>query len=317
MSCIAESDQAQIRGCVVVANNTGHNQQVNSQDAATSLFTMVPALPARIDCVHYVFDDQRIDIIVKESMETSDSRLKVRIKPYYGTFQENKLALMSVGIPVSVMPMEDSKEFNLSYHQEWLQERIAKESSPSSSKLQRIKQESEGPRSTPADVNNCSQQRSVTPSSPRCPSDDDHSMIGADRRASVDMFPGPLDIISGKSSVTKYHSGNIRYESVLDDYMNEYESASKMDKTKIAEKIVRVIITNNGRFIKKTEEGWVETTFLEARNKVSMAYRDRRKRRSGGHGERKPADDNDSSSPTTGNPKEKSSVSTKRSRGIL
>ena len=271
MSCIAESDQGQIRGCVIVTNNTGENHLTNPQDAATSLVKYVSSMPCRLDCLHYVFDDHRIGTIIKESMQGADDRMKVRIKPYFGTFEENKLALLSVGIPVAVMPVQASGKFDLTYHQEWIKERVARESL---SLLEESHEASE-------EVGGDNDDNGIDSSSEDEDDNDgeESSTATMTGQAPVGMYPGPLDVIVGKSSVNRYHSGNIRYESVLDDYEEEYEAANKTAKTKLAEKIVNQVLVGNGRFIKKSEAGWVETTFLEARNKVSMAYRDRRRKR--------------------------------------
>jgi hypothetical protein len=284
MSCVSETVEGQIRGCIVVIANTAKNRQVDRQDAATAIFKLVKRFPTRVDCVHYVYDDERTDCIVKDAMTTADPRTMVRIKPYFGSFREHKLGLMSVGIPVAVLPMTESEEFDLSYHEEWFRERMIKD------RLQT--KHHQPPQQQPAQAyfpsneilhyvsaeDAMDRSGTATPSSTICSSDDDYSTATSHSRAPVGMYPGPLDIIAGKSSITKYHSGNIRYESVLDEYMEEYERSEKMEKTKVAEKIVKRITAKNGRFIKKTDEGWVQISFLEARNKVSMAFRDRRKR---------------------------------------
>ena len=70
----------------------------------------------------------------------------------------------------------------------------------------------------------------------------------------------------------------MRFRHVVDIYMNEYEGAGRLEKTCIAEVIVRMVKDANGRFLKRDQGGvWEEVPDNEARKKVAHAFRNRRK----------------------------------------
>jgi hypothetical protein len=89
--------------------------------------------------------------------------------------------------------------------------------------------------------------------------------------------PGPFDILMGRSKVAQEHSGNIRYKHLIETHSDRYEDAPKSAKTTIAKDLVQMIKDSGGRFLRFEQgTGWVEVEDAVAREKGSMAFRDKR-----------------------------------------
>lgn len=74
------------------------------------------------------------------------------------------------------------------------------------------------------------------------------------------------------------HVGNIRYNNIIHEHRAEYEQADVKEKTKIAMGIVQKVKADGGRFLKMVDGcTWVEVEDGVARDKVSNAFRSKRK----------------------------------------
>ncbi|KAL3932649.1 MAG: hypothetical protein SGBAC_010752 [Bacillariaceae sp.] len=86
--------------------------------------------------------------------------------------------------------------------------------------------------------------------------------------------PTPFDVLCGQSRTCANHSGNRRFQSVLDSYAAKYEAAkSKQEKMTLTKEIVGCIGAAGGRFLKFKNNKWVEIANVAARDKVSHALR--------------------------------------------
>ena len=73
------------------------------------------------------------------------------------------------------------------------------------------------------------------------------------------------------------HTGNLNYHCVVERYHEEYERALKLEKTKLAAKIVEQIHNQGGKFLKQDDVGlWVEIDEEAARTKISHTFRNHR-----------------------------------------
>jgi hypothetical protein len=86
--------------------------------------------------------------------------------------------------------------------------------------------------------------------------------------------PTPFDVLCGQSRTCANHSGNKRFQAVLDSYASKYEAAkSKQEKMTLTKEIVACIANSGGRFLKFKENKWIEIANVTARDKVSHALR--------------------------------------------
>jgi hypothetical protein len=100
--------------------------------------------------------------------------------------------------------------------------------------------------------------------------------IGRDNECQTNV-PHHSDVLYGRDKSVQEHSGNIRYLNLIAEYWDRYDGASKIEKKSITEEIVELVKTSGGRFLKMDDSGWVEVSDVVARDKVSNAFRDRRK----------------------------------------
>jgi hypothetical protein len=89
--------------------------------------------------------------------------------------------------------------------------------------------------------------------------------------------PNHSDVLFGKDKNVKEHSGNIRYLNLIAEYWDRHDGAKKVQKKSITEEMVDLVKKTGGRFLKIEDSGWVEVSDVVAREKVSNAFRDRRK----------------------------------------
>jgi hypothetical protein len=91
---------------------------------------------------------------------------------------------------------------------------------------------------------------------------------------SQDGLPTNFDVLCGQSRICANHTGNRRFQIVLDMYAPRYQVAStKNEKMSLTKEIVGVIASSGGRFLKYKDGAWIEITDVTARDKVSHALR--------------------------------------------
>jgi hypothetical protein len=107
------------------------------------------------------------------------------------------------------------------------------------------------------------------------------------------VVPNENDVLLGRGGKINHHPGNQRYLQARSDLHSKYEKASKAEKRKISDELVRQVHQWNGRFLKKVDddssqtkiptkrkrrrsnlvdegEKWYEVTSNEARKKASQ-----------------------------------------------
>lgn len=100
------------------------------------------------------------------------------------------------------------------------------------------------------------------------------SMETTDERV---LVPGRFDILMGRSWTAQLQPGNIRFRHIVAKHWEVYEKARKHEKTAIAKGVVQEVKATGSRFLKSDGAGWVLVDDTVAREKVSSAFRDRRK----------------------------------------
>eukprot|EP00980_Cylindrotheca_fusiformis_P017897 scaffold5682_cov140-Cylindrotheca_fusiformis.AAC.8 len=90
--------------------------------------------------------------------------------------------------------------------------------------------------------------------------------------------PTVHDVLFGRGGMTNGHPGNRRFRDVIALHRPDYIRATKMDKPKVARRIVRAIRQGNppGRFLKKSGDGkWYDVGDRCAAEKTSQGLRER------------------------------------------
>ena len=91
------------------------------------------------------------------------------------------------------------------------------------------------------------------------------------------LIPGRLDVLFGRGKPIQSHIGNLRYQVLLDKHRLAYEEAKKYEKLDITKQIVAQVQQYSGRFLKAEGAGWKEVDDTAASQKISHAFRTRRR----------------------------------------
>lgn len=93
------------------------------------------------------------------------------------------------------------------------------------------------------------------------------------------VLPRPFDVLFGRGSAAREHTGNLRAVHLVTMHQAEYEEANRVEKTLIARRIVDIIHKSYGRFLRWEEGGWVEVESEECHHKISHFFRHLRSKR--------------------------------------
>jgi hypothetical protein len=87
---------------------------------------------------------------------------------------------------------------------------------------------------------------------------------------------GPDDVLLGRGGATNNHDGNRRFRILVAENQREYLKARKRDKVIIARRIVSIVQSKGGRFLKRGTEdnSWVPVPDKRAQEKTSQALRE-------------------------------------------
>ena len=98
--------------------------------------------------------------------------------------------------------------------------------------------------------------------------------------SSVILAPNAQDVLMGRSKAALIHPGNLRYHELVRSNMDRYDAAGdkRHERTAICHEIVLAIKDKGGRFLKQETSGWVCIDDSTAKEKVSTAFRNRRKK---------------------------------------
>ena len=89
--------------------------------------------------------------------------------------------------------------------------------------------------------------------------------------------PGEYDVICARGNTAKTHSGNIFFQSIIEDTAPRYGSSEgKLSKSIIVSALIDTIrrLSPRGGFVKPAGGKWIEIGNRNAREKVSQALRD-------------------------------------------
>jgi hypothetical protein len=93
------------------------------------------------------------------------------------------------------------------------------------------------------------------------------------------LIPTNKDVLSGRGRGVQEHVGNLRFRQLVAEKQQEYDAHKDLfgAKGRVVDKIIQEILSQGGRFLKDDGIGWVALKEAEAREKVAMTFRSRRK----------------------------------------
>lgn len=88
--------------------------------------------------------------------------------------------------------------------------------------------------------------------------------------------PRSQDVLCGRGRPIREHMGNIRYNKMIQDMRQEYEDAPNGRKLEVVKKLIDTIRADQGRFLHKKGDSWLELEADKVIVKTSQAFRDLR-----------------------------------------
>jgi hypothetical protein len=83
------------------------------------------------------------------------------------------------------------------------------------------------------------------------------------------------DVLLGRGGATNNHLGNQHFRTIVAEHQQEYLRSRKKEKIGIARRVVVMVQSNGGRFLKRTPaDEWVEVDDKRAQEKTSQALRE-------------------------------------------
>ena len=99
--------------------------------------------------------------------------------------------------------------------------------------------------------------------------------------------PTGMDVLFGKGYRLQLHPGNVRFRKILEQHKDNYESTPRQSRREMAVELAQILRNNGVRFLQKAGSGtWVESEIAQAEKKVTQYFRELRKKRSKGAGDR-------------------------------
>ena len=93
------------------------------------------------------------------------------------------------------------------------------------------------------------------------------------------VVPGPKDVLFGRGKFAQSHVGNVRYYNIIASRQTQYDNASSLEeRSLVAADILLSIKEFGGRFLKSEKTSWVVVDDAMARDKVTNAFRTRRRK---------------------------------------
>jgi hypothetical protein len=95
----------------------------------------------------------------------------------------------------------------------------------------------------------------------------------------VHKIPQTHDVLFGRDKMAQQHPGNARYLNMIESTQDRYDAApTKAFRTIVATEILVAIKSHGGLFLKNDGIGWIEAGDVIAKEKVTNAFRSRRRK---------------------------------------
>jgi hypothetical protein len=226
-----------------------------------------------------------------------------------GSYLECTYTLMAFGIPREAWPIKvEDGQVDLQMHRQWLQDKARREQqqeerqerpaiteAPNNNKLRKVRNDHNTSRKKKRTSSPCSSDSdtggfattSTTATTPTCINDG--SKANGNKEANSNKTPAPhreeitvpgsMDIVMGRGRHPSTSTGHMQLLGLVENRHDDYERASKFDKTIIANIVLQQLVGMGCRFLRRTANGYVEEGEEVARDKVSHAFRNRRKKK--------------------------------------
>jgi len=276
-----QSEETQTRGIVSLFYAIG-NSKMKPLKGFFETFTAGEALPRKGVAYHLCTDDMREYVLVSGGVKAMQANLRARMKVHFGSLTECQYQLSTYGIFPQSLPLDARGNINLDQHLHWIQSCAMDEKFGRSAALKAS--EFAHPTSNANEVLfagsttkhvGIQRFRALTLQS----LNDYDSASDSTSRMTKLIEPGPNDVLLGRGSGNFLHPGNVQFREFLKDcFQEDYDNAPRYTRLKYAE-ITMLLLKKGVRFLKRAEsgDGWVESDFAEAEEKVKQLFRSQKK----------------------------------------
>ena len=307
-----QDEETQKRGVVGIYYGVG--QTVTVPGRAAENWKSFKALPWRIVAFHYCVDNAQLH---KNPLfwlgNAFQNKVVGRFRLHAGSDTECIYTLLTFGIPQEAIPVSPNGSVDLSSHSTILKMIESRDNRIHSRKVYNNNQRGQAKATMAvADSSSSSVRNSIAQpleykssvtaslsipptSSPEAVSIKGHNYHQHHAEDGVDqtliLIPGPMDVLMGMGNnhnasykKSRRNPGLLRLHCICDEYYEEYESASRPEKTRIAQKIVEEMKQFGCRFLTPAESdnlsdiggGYVECDDAAVREKVAHRFRNLR-----------------------------------------
>lgn len=244
-----ESEETQKRGmvCVYYLLDATNFSSVTGKLRST--------MPVHIASLHLCYNDITQYAVTCMGVYALNPRIKVRFRPHFGSHIECQYALTTFGIPRQALPVSASGEMFTDQHQCWIESRWDYEQNHKVST-----------RRSPGESETSSHVAKISWS---CQDSPVHTS-SLESVTSSSFVIQPNDVLFGRGKTVVEHPGNLRFRKIVGMQMEQYEAASRLEKTCITEKIVQTIQESDGRFLKRDVGGDWEEVDQETADRKSV-----------------------------------------------
>ena len=218
-----------------------YNNEASDLEYMKPVYRVEKSLPVRLLGGHYCYTDEKLRPFVAGLHAFTPKFDRHRFRQHLGTPEEIDFKLQTFGIPTHANPFHVDGSVDTKWHMEWLNS-------------EKLFEENE------------KQQAS-----------EEANMAQEDQETAIKVER--FDVLLGKSTFVREHTGNRRSLHLCEMFYDKYEMANKYQKTDLAERIVHVIKESGGRFLKGDDKKdpndnvWVEVDDMVARQKIAHSFR--------------------------------------------
>ena len=238
-----EDEETQKKGVVcVVYNVEPRSTLANDPRIYLNVYQLLPRIPFRMMGAHYCVQDAHLRLFMSSIRVAMSREVRLRSRVHHGSHEECLYTLMTFGVPRKCFPISHSGELLVEKHNEFVT-------------MRRLQEEQEANFMMMMAASNNNATRNTL---------------------EIIVIPKNVDVLLGRGRPFQEHAGNVKCNFVVVSTMEEYEEASRNDKTTIARNVINRIKGYGGRFLKLIDGVWAEVDDTEALRKVSHSFRTHR-----------------------------------------
>jgi hypothetical protein len=127
---VVEDESNQRSGLVSVCYGLGNEELEQTSENRRSTWEgtiLMTCMPIRVEAVHFCTPSSGMHYALSLIAQSAGMFIRARLRIHCGSHLECEYALLTFGLPISMLPFTTESELKLGNHKNWLQRRIVKE----------------------------------------------------------------------------------------------------------------------------------------------------------------------------------------------